>query len=134
MTIALPLLSSIGTPATPEALLDYLLAHALASDYSQSTLFYGKVTSIAYIVATYGNRPVVLMDNMREALTRYLEPYFVSLDVTVQQKPIPGLPEKGNRYGLEIAITAMNDQGQRVNLAQGFSVGQGVMSRLGAQN
>lgn len=133
MAIKLPLLSSKAYPKTPSETLDMLLAHALASDYSQSEYFHGKVTSIAYIVATKGRRPVALFQSMRQALELYLEKFYVALEVSVKEMAIPGLNPDGNRYGLEIAITALDSEGQRVNLAKGYQVGDGMLSELGKQ-
>ncbi len=131
--IVLPLLSSKVTPRTPGELLDYLLAHALASDYSQSTLCYGKISSFSYVASKYGNNPDMMVKATREMLTNYLSPFFELLDVEVSQTTIPGLPANGSRYGLLISISALDSKNERVNLAQDFTVNGTVMSRLGKQ-
>ena len=132
-TIVLPLLSSKITPRTPGELLDYLLAHALESDYSQSTLAHGRITSFAYLAAKYGNDPDRMVKETKEALERYLDPYFNMVIVNVAQAAIPGLPEKGSRYGITMSFSATAESGERVDLTEGFSVEGTVMSRIGKQ-
>jgi hypothetical protein len=55
---------------------DYLMAYFLAADFSQSYFFQGKISSFAYLVATYNNQPQQLISEVTSVLTNYFSRYF----------------------------------------------------------
>lgn len=83
MEPAVPSLSTDGWVTDIRKKADLVIAHYLASDYSQSNVFLTRITSLAYQVQTYGHDPEQLQPLIQSSLQAYLERYFESATVKV---------------------------------------------------
>jgi len=119
-TIVIPSLGN-GWVTDPPLQLNTMFAHALVSDFSQSTLYAGKVTSIAYIVAQYQNNQVEMAAELETALQTYFISVFSIVDVHVTYSPVVD-----NVYELfiSISVTANN---QPFSLSASVSVDNGKL-------
>jgi hypothetical protein len=100
MAATLPELGSGGWVTEPMKQLDLLLAHAMESDYSQSTIYFGNITSIPYLFQKFQHDPGRLCSELENMLSAYLSRYFdtVSVRCTTEDK-------EDNKYDLYISGT-----------------------------
>lgn len=106
MATVLPALNGDGWISDPLKQLDLLFAHALESDFSQSNIFHGKVTSIPFIVAIHQANTENMAREMQDALKLYFGRYFDSVNVTAS---IGDDIEGTNKYPLFIEATITKD-------------------------
>lgn len=80
-----PTLTSKGWVADAESKADALLSYYFTSQYSQSNLFAGNISSLQYMIQQWGNNPSALQNKLSQALQTYLGRYFdnAAVDVTV---------------------------------------------------
>ena len=84
----LPILGPEGWVTDPSQALDKLYKHAFVTDFSQSTIFHGKVTSIQHVIARNPNNIDKITRDLSETLRTYIGRYFPDLDVTVKDSTI----------------------------------------------
>lgn len=101
-----PELGFMGWITDPLKKLDILFAHAVLTDYSQSTVFRNKVTSIPYIIAQYHNMPLELQGELQIKLQAYFSRYFDTVSVQCKSQPA----DQDNRYTVSLSI-AVQDKG-----------------------
>jgi hypothetical protein len=91
--------------------IDKLLAHAFASDYNQTYLYKGKITSIAAEIAQGGARSAEVISKVSQGLRQYLTKYYTSVDVVVEQR---NDITKANsvQITLGISLTVVENQAQ----------------------
>lgn len=129
MSIPVPHLSSKGWITDMTNKLDVLLSHFIVAEHSQSHIYFSNITSLPYLVATYGHNPDTMRDMTQSALERYLNRYFQAVEVEVTTRDIIESGEATNRYELRLLITSY-DNGQRYNMAQEFEIIEGTFKRL----
>jgi nucleotide-binding universal stress UspA family protein len=124
MTIPVPSLSASGWVIEIAEKADKLMANFFASDYSQSNIYKGSITSLAYMVREWSKDTYTLSTNMERELFNYLSRYFeeVQVDVSVSEETVSGqgtvlsieldviVVENGQRYSLGHLITTMDSQ------------------------
>ena len=81
MVAVVPELGPGAWVTDPMKQLDLLMSHALESDYSQSTIYQGKIFSIPFIIASWQQDEVRLVEEINNGLGNYLGRYFDSTDV-----------------------------------------------------
>lgn len=82
-----PTLDGKGWVTAPNDLLDVAFSDFMMSDYSQSSLFYGQIASLPYLIAQCGQDLLRLKQEVRSTLERHLGPYFDTVQVTVETIP-----------------------------------------------
>jgi len=82
-TVVTPSLSDDGWVFSSIKQADYVMADFLASFYSQSNIFQGKVSSYGWVMAAYNNDPPTLMDKLRSMVTALFSRYFNDVVVEV---------------------------------------------------
>jgi hypothetical protein len=80
-------LDSAGYISSPTAIADRLLADYIASNYSQSNIFFGQIKSLAYTVRSNPNNTFNLCRQITNDLETVYNAYLdnVSVDVTAEQ-------------------------------------------------
>lgn len=83
----LPSLSESSWITSSNQIADLLFAHFFESDYSQDSIYEGKVSSLAYIVAVNYKDPDKLCSDLQITLQSYYGRYFnnVNCEVTYQR-------------------------------------------------
>jgi hypothetical protein len=70
--IPVPSLSLSGWVNSGSAKADYLLSWFFATNYSQSNVFRGRLSSLQYLIFRYGQTPDALVTQIQSVLTTYL--------------------------------------------------------------
>lgn len=115
-----PSLSSRGWVSDVIGKMDMLLANFLTSDYSQTELYLGNISSMQYLVKVYGNDPRTFSQELQRKLEDYIGRYFDAVQVKVETWYIDTEMNDGP-YGVKIVITGVVS-GQRINLMQEFEI------------
>lgn len=76
MATKIPTLSSLGWVDTIEEKGDAALSYFITSEYSQSVLYHGRISSLQYLVKEYGNDPVTLQSQVSDVLQGLMRRYF----------------------------------------------------------
>lgn len=92
--VVLPTLGEDGWVFSNALQADYLMSHFLASDYSQTYVHPGSVSSFGWIVAQYGSEPSRLISEVRRVLAEYLGRYFNNVLVEARDATNPEEPSK----------------------------------------
>lgn len=81
-TVVIPSLTVDGNITNKDLQMKKLFQYFLASDYSQSNQFYGKIASLKYILATYTDSTDISLEIKRVLNSLYAD-FFDSVSVTV---------------------------------------------------
>lgn len=116
MTIPYPCLDT-GYLYDPGKKLDRIMSDFYESEWSQSYLFAGSISSFPYILQNYQDDPQTVANKTRDSLTRLVGKYFDSCEV--QTGEIEG--ESSTSYDLRLYLTAKQGD-ETVNLWQQIKV------------
>lgn len=109
--IPVPTLSTLGFVTDSSNKFDKLLAHAFASDYNQTQLYPGNITSIANIIKQGGNDMGALITAITNGLQSYLGKYYTSVNVVVAIIP-NAINVKSSAITFQTTITVGENLGQ----------------------
>ncbi|MBH14102.1 MAG: hypothetical protein CMF37_15400 [Leeuwenhoekiella sp.] len=112
----LPTLTVDGFVKTVPQTCDYLLAYFFLSQYSQSNMYYGKISSLAYIIQEHGHDEQTMLLRIQSTLTTLFNRYFDSVEASASIDR-----DKDNAAQYEI-ITNLNVRRGNVS----YSVGRQV--------
>lgn len=115
MQIPVPSLSTKGWLVELTERADTLMAYYLTSEFSQSYLYRGSITSLTYHIQQYGQTPDLLETHVQRDLSRYFRRYFddVQMEVTTQ------IPDHEDPNRLNLTINAIIiEQDQRYSLGR----------------
>lgn len=107
--IAVPSLSSAGFVQSTVEKCDLLLSHFFLSEYSQSQLHYGQVSSLPWLIHKYQNNMSGLTQGTRQTLETYFGRYFPKAEVEVVYDD---LQDTTTVVTLKIFIQVTDYQGQ----------------------
>lgn len=110
-----PSMSESGWVTSSEIMADSMFSHFFATDYSQSNIYLGNITSFAWIVQNNLNDMTGLISAVRSALATYFSRYFQNVIVEVQDKT--DLTDTA-KVGISIYIAFTDNQGKSYNLAR----------------
>ena len=97
----IPSLSESGWISSPAEKLDKLLTYFVTSEYSQSNLYAGKISSFPYLIATYGSDQYRLQAETRDTLESFLGRYFDSVDIDVK---VVQNPENDSKLSVKLLL------------------------------
>lgn len=117
MTVVVPTTDSVGWVKDLAQMADRLMSYAMTSNYSQSSLYPNRITSIPWIIKVSNNDPYTLEQNLRDALQGYFGRYFdiVEVEVLVSESNDTYLDESGLTIRLDLNIV---HQGYRHSLGR----------------
>jgi hypothetical protein len=78
-----PTLTAKGWATDMETKADMLLSYYFTSQYSQSNLYRGGISSLQYQLQQWGNNPMSLQNYLQTAISTYLSKYFDSANVLI---------------------------------------------------
>lgn len=133
MNKSIPNLSTKGFVNSAPERVDLLLSYFIASEHSQSDLYHSKITSLPYLVKTYGSDPRRLSDEVQSALNKQFLRYFEGADVRVDFSYIDTTINTGP-YKIEIAIVALDSNGVRVNIAKDLEIINSTFREIAKRN
>lgn len=120
--VLFPSLSEDGWVDSTPRKADYMMAHFVAADYSQSYIYGGKVISFPYLLAVNQGDMGAILSETQHALMIYFSSYFQQVDVTVTEVPngdssqailsivINFTDYKGQAYSFAKLIKTMNSK------------------------
>lgn len=88
---------------------DRLLSYFFISDYSQTELYPGEISSLPYLIKMYGSSEEELRTNVSRQLQKYLSRHFEQADVTASTNVIS---ESDFRIELKLIITVYDNNVQ----------------------
>lgn len=103
-----------GPVTDPEKICTRLLLAVFASDYSQSNMFQGTVSSFQYLVAEAGGNFVMLKTGMYNMFSDLLLRHFPAANVQVDIEPIPNEPSK---VSIQLRAMLTTGEGQQIDFA-----------------
>lgn len=114
-----PSLSPEGWIKPSNASLDDLLADFFYAEYSQSTIYYGEVASLPWILSRYPNNYDQIAELTHTTLSKYLCRHFneVFLDVKASADAV-----NPNRAVLHINVTAVNAEGVQFTAGKALKI------------
>jgi hypothetical protein len=104
-----PSLSTLGWIYDANTKIDMLLAHFYLSDYNQTQLYIGNVSSITRIMQENGGELNKVISSIQETLSQYLSRYYDSANVEVRSKTDPAIDPR-SRLDLEVIINITDKQ------------------------
>jgi hypothetical protein len=99
-----PTLSTNGFIEQLGPKVDRLLAYFFTNDYSQSTVYHGRIASLRYLTAMYGSNPESLRGHIGSTLEKYLGRYFDKVEVRIELRNTEGGP-----YNVVLDIDIIQD-------------------------
>lgn len=100
-----PELGFMGWISDPLKKVDMLFSHVLESDFSQSTIYQGKVTSLPYIIARHQHDPLELQGEIQIQLSAYFGRYFEIASVLCKS----GELNENNQYPVSLSISVQEN-------------------------
>lgn len=89
MPKVLPSLSTDNWTEDPVKIGDYLISHFILSDFSQSQIYAGKISSLPYLLNEHQKDVGLLVRGVEETLTTYFSRYFDNVEVEVLETDNP---------------------------------------------
>lgn len=123
-----PALSADGWVQSSKERADYLLSHFYLSDYSQTHLYTGNVSSLSYLMTTYGHDKYLLQTNLQRTLQDYFVRYNfknVIVDITVEEES----PDS-NKQILKIYMGFTDEDGQDITMENVLSIINGKFAKV----
>lgn len=113
--VAIPTLSTLGWVNTLEHKVDQIFSYFVTSQYSQSMLYQGKVSSLAYLVTEYAHDPDLLKREVGDAIGRLFGRYFerVQYNVEIDDHEL----EATSKYSIRIKCY-ITESGQEYDIAR----------------
>lgn len=125
MGTVIPSLGGTGWISDVKSKMVQMFSHALVSDYSQSNLFKGSVTSIPKIIAIYGHDQGLLVSELEAKLKNYYISVFSNVDVKVIARDIID----SDNYALSISVE-VTENGEIFQLASLADVNDSVLGKV----
>lgn len=129
-TVSLASLSAKGWITDVPNVLDFLMAHFYESEYTQSTLYYGKISNLQYLVQKYGGDPDQFVAGLTNTLQEYLGRYFpdgVKLEITHNANDADF--DGGVKYNVTVKVQVTRD-GQTYSIAETLKSLDGVFETV----
>ena len=128
----LPSLSESGWITSSLQKADFIFSHFFESNFSQTEIYKGHVSSFAYLLATYHNDNDRLVNEMQSVLTNYFGRYFNSVDCEVKWTTNA---INSSIVELTLYLTFVDAEGKEYNLSKIISTsGNKIISVLNSNN
>ena len=112
--VLFPSLSEDGWVDSTPRKADYMMAHFVAADFSQSYNYIGNIVSFPYILATnQGDMPGIL-SSTQQSLMSFFSHYFAQVSVDVTETDTG----ESSKAAISIAIAFVDYQGKQYNFAK----------------
>ena len=124
MSNVLPTLTLTGWVYDKNIIITKLMEYFLTSDYSQSTIYYGKISSLKYLIKEYQYEKSLLIDNVKETLENLYKRYFKEVEVEVD------IDDSKSQAILYLDITCYDENDKKYTLAQSFNLNTDIMTKV----
>jgi len=109
-----PSLSENGWVSDALQKADLLFAQFMISEYSQTTIYFGKVSSLAYIIQEGSGDPLRTAELLETTLSDYFMNYFNNVSCSVTYP----VGQEGSRVYLNIALAFEDTSGKTYSLTK----------------
>jgi len=123
----LPTLSSDNWVDDSEKKADYLLAHFFESDYSQTSLYLGKISSLSWVIQEGNNDMPKTLSLLRTTINDYLSRYFNSVETEVS---INNDNQPSSYVYLNLYIGFTDSEGREYTLSRLLETMDGKLNRV----
>jgi hypothetical protein len=106
-TPCIPSLTDLGWVTEPSKKFDLAIADFLASNYSQSEVYYGKIASLPYVIQNAAGDLMVLKRLASETLHRHLSGLFETVSVNCETQEV--LIGESTRTMLVFKVTIIDE-------------------------
>ena len=125
-----PSLSSDNSWLTiPTQIADAVTAHLFLSNHSQTQLYLGNVSSMAYAIQQGTGDVVTTIELIRKMLTSYYGRFFTQVDVEVSEYVKSESSLSGNT-SLSIYVNFVGDDNKTINISRLFDIQNGKLVKV----
>lgn len=125
-----PSLSSDNSWLTiPTQIADAVTAHLFLSNHSQTQLYLGNVSSMAYAIQQGTGDVVTTIELIRKMLTSYYGRFFTQVDVEVSEYVKSESSLSGNT-SLSIYVSFVGDDNKTINISRLFDIQNGKLVKV----
>lgn len=122
-----PTLSSIGWKNEIRDKIDTLMSYFFYSDYSQSNVYLGNITSLPKIIEEHGNNELNIKTEMEYKLQTYLGRYFDAVEIDVKVN----IPEDSVDNRMEIVCSALvAEKGVKYDISRLLRLKDGKLNEI----
>lgn len=111
--IPVPTLSEDGWVFDPLNKANYLMSYFFEADYSQSQFYYGRVSSLGYLLQQYGTNPSEFASELETTLKDLLEKYLDNVEVEAAEN----LSVTGSQATVNLYVSFSDKNGNKVTLS-----------------
>lgn len=126
-TKLVPTLSSDNWVEDSEKKADYLLAHLFESDYSQTALYLGNVSSLAWAIQETNNNIPATLTLVTRVVNDYLSRYFESVETSVTLNEIN---QPSSYVYLNLYISFIDEEGKQYTLSRLLQTQDGKLNKV----
>ena len=107
MTTVVPSVSTQGWLTIPGEKADRLLSYFFSSEYSQTKSYYGRISSLPFLIASYQNR----LDDLKVAISKDLNALMASFfdKVLIEVDVVPD-DSSETRYTIKLSAKIIDDE------------------------
>ena len=127
----LPTMSTDGWVDSPTVKADRLFAHFLVSEYSQTALYTGNVSSLAYLIQKNKEAPMSTANEIKTALNVYFSRYYDQVEVDCNWTDVD--PE-GGKAEIQIYASLIDSDGISISLGRAISIVDSKVQKVAALN
>lgn len=113
--LVVPTLSEDGWVKSTEERADYLFSHFFVSEYSQTALYTGAVSSFPYIIQKNQGDMINTVSDLRTALQIYFSRYFTNVKSEAVHTEDP---PKSGKYRINLHVSFTDEDGKDFALAR----------------
>lgn len=110
MPVTVPTLSENGWVTDSQAMTEYLFTYFLLSEYSQTQLYLGSISSFPWILQKYKGNTMELTSALTSALNTYYRRHFPNVDIEVTEKTIDSESSKAEITIYVKVIDSLGDE------------------------
>jgi len=124
MSAVLPTLTLTGWIYDKNIIIKKLMEYFLTSDYSQSTLYYGKISSLKYLIKEYQYDKSLLIDNVKNTLENLYKRYFKEVEIEIS------IDDSTSEAVMYLDITCYDEDNKKYTLTQSFNINEDIMTKV----
>lgn len=125
----IPTLDANAWVTEPAEAAEAMFAYFFASNFSQSTTFYGMISSFPYLLQQYGDDFTVLRQEVETVLQAYYARQFEKVTVNITLVPEEGRALDTSAYTMRISVI-LQDKGKSYSLGNLLTIANKKISKL----
>ncbi len=127
----LPTMSTDGWVDSPTVKADRLFAHFLVSEYSQTALYAGNVSSLPYLIQKNKEAPLSTANDIKTTLEVYFSRYYDQVEVECSWIDVE--PD-GGKAEIQIYASLIDSDGISISLGKAVSIVDSKVQKVATLN